>query len=339
MLYNRVIHNNNLIGDDFMFYVISVLSYIIYSILVVTLFVTGLVSSLSSGHALVSTLKIVVIIFLLYEIFVEWKIYLYPKKASLIQRRLSKHDLLIFFSVFFGALFSYLTNYNFALGAVVASSLIGLIGGLLIPTLAIPIYCGSFAGMVSSLLVSDPFFVIVIGLFAGLLYVAGSETFKGFGGKLGATAYFATLLASICFNTIGDTMIGGPVTIQYDVFIVFIIGSLGTYFINARYKIGVVVASALLGLTFGLILPNVFDNGNSLAVALFCGTFIGMSTTTKLTTRVSVAIASMIGTIVFLYTTPYFAGLGGKLGLIAFGSSITTAGIYNLKSHLFKHHD
>lgn len=317
-----------------MFYYISILSYIIYSFLVAKLFLTGLVSSFAAGHIIVSILKIIVIIFLFYEIIVEWRVYLRPKKSVLLKRKLTKRDLFVFLSVFLGALISYLVNYNFALGAVVASSLIGLIGGLLLPAFAVPIYCGSFAGMVSSLLVSNTWSVIAIGFFAGLLFVAGSETFKGFGGKLGATAYFATLLASICFSTFSDTMTISAVTVQYDVFIVFIIGSLGTYFINEKYKIGVVVASSLLGLTFGLILPNMFSNGSSLAVALFCGTFIGMSTTSKLSTRVSVIIASVIGTIIFLYTAPYFAGLGGKLGLIAFGSSIVTAGIYNLKAYI-----
>jgi hypothetical protein len=225
-------------------------------------------------------------------------------------------------------------NHNFELGAVVASSLVGLIGGLLLPSLAVAIYCGSFAGMVSSLLVSDMLSIITIGIFAGLLYVFGSETFKGFGGKLGATAYFATLLSSIFFDTIGETMTGGLITFQYEVFIAFIVGSVGTYFMNEQYKLGAVVSSSLLGIIFGLILPNIFLNGNSLAVALFCGTFIGMSTTSKLTTRTSVLIASVIGTIIYLYTAPYFAGLGGKLGLIAFGSTIATAGIYNFKSHI-----
>lgn len=317
-----------------MFYYISILSYIIYSFLVAKLFLTGLISSFAAGHIIVSILKIIVIIFLFYEIIVEWRVYLYPKKTNLLKKKLTKRDFLVFLSVFLGALISYLINYNFALGAVVASSLVGLIGGLLLPSFATPIYCGSFAGMVSSLLVSNTLSVAAIGLFAGFLFVAGSETFKGFGGKLGATAYFATLLASIFFDTFSNTMTSSAITVQYDVFIAFIIGSLGTYFINEKYKIGVVAASSLLGLTFGLILPNVFTNGGSLAVALFCGTFIGMSTTSKLSTRISVIIASVIGTIIYLYTAPYFAGLGGKLGLIAFGSSIATAGIYNLRTHI-----
>lgn len=317
-----------------MYYFFSIVSYIVYSILVLSLFLTSLMSSFTTGHPVIAVFKSIVIIFLIYEIIVEWRVYLSPKKKDLLQKTLTKHDISVFLSVFLGALFSYLINHNFQLGAVVASSLIGLIGGLLMPALAVPIYCGSFAGMVSSLLISDPLAIITVGIFAGLLYVSGSETFKGFGGKLGATAYFATLLASIFFATLGDTMTGVDVTLQADIFIVFIIGSLGTYFIDTQYKISAVVASALLGLTFGLILPNVFDNGQSLAVALFCGTFIGMSTTTKLTSRISVMVASLIGTIIFLYTAPYFAGLGGKLGLIAFGSTIATAGIYNLKSHI-----
>ena len=319
-----------------MFYYFTVLSYLIYSFLVAKLFLTSLVSSFTSGHLLVTFLKIIVIAFLLYEIIIEWRVYLRPKKTELIKRKLIKRDFIVFLSVFLGALCSYLLNHQFALGAVVASSLVGLIGGLLLPSLAIPIYCGSFAGMVSSLLVSDALSVITVGVFAGLMFTAGSETFKGFGGKLGATAYFATLLASIFFETFSDTMTGGAITLKYDVFIAFIIGSLGTYFINKQYKIGSVAASSLLGLAFGLILPNIFANGNSLAVALFCGTFIGMSTTSKLSTGISVIIASVIGTVIYLYTSPYFAGLGGKLGLIAFGSSIATAGIYNFRTHILK---
>lgn len=317
-----------------MFYILSVLSFITYSFLVASLFITSLMSSLTSGHMFISFLKLGVIALLFYEIFIEWRVYLYPKKSSLLKRKLDFQDFYIFISVFLGALSSYYINHSFQLGAVVASSLVGLIGGLLIPKLAVPIYCGSFAGMVSSLLASDPLSVVLIGMFAGLFYVIGSETFKGFGGKLGATAYFATLLVSFLFDKVGQTMTGNDISVHYDVFIVFIIGSLGTYFINERYDIGVVVASSLLGISFGLIFPNVFSNGHSLAVALFCGTFIGMSTTSKLTTRISVVHASLIGTIIYLYTAPYFAGLGGKLGLIAFGSTIATAGLYNFKTYI-----
>jgi len=61
-----------------------------------------------------------------------------------------------------------------------------------------------------------------------------------------------------------------------------------------------------------------------------------MSTTSKLENWASVILASAIGTIIYLYTAPYFAGLGGKLGLIAFGSTITTAGINNFKAYISK---
>lgn len=317
---------------DIMFYVLSVLSFALYVFLVTTLFFTSLMSSLSTGHFIVSIFKFIVICFLLYEIWTEWHVYLRPKKTDLLKRRFTKHDFQVFLSVFLGAICTYYLNHNFSLGAVVASSLIGIIAGLLLPKFAVPIYCGSFAGMVSSLLASDTLSLITIGVFAGILFVAGTETFKGFGGKLGATAYFATLLSSIFFNKFSDTMVGGEINLHPHVFIVFIIGSIGTYLINEQYNIGVVTASGLLGLTFALILPNIFSNGHSLAVALFCGTFIGMSTTSKLSTRVSVMVASLIGTIIFLYTAPYFAGLGGKLGLIAFGSTVATSGIYNFRN-------
>lgn len=317
-----------------MFYYLSSISFIVYSILVATLFITSLLSSMRTGHYIMSVFKLIIIAFLLYEIFIEWFIYHKPKKDKLKLRTFKISDAYILLSVFAATLFTYILNHDFSLGAVVASSLIGLIGAILFKKYAVPIYCGSFAGMVSSLLIHDPYLVILVGLFTGTLYVLGSETFKGFGGKLGATAYFGTLLASLVYGTFDQTMTDHFVVIDYEVFIIFIIGALGTYLINDKLKTGAVIASSIIGITGGLILPNVFSSGTALAVALFCGTFIGMSTTTKLTSRVSVIQASVIGTIIYLYTTPYFAGLGGKLGLIAFGSTIATAGFYNLRSNL-----
>ncbi len=325
-----------------MYYMLSVLCFITYSFLVSKLFLTSLMSSLATGYYFISLLKLLVIFFLFYEFLVEWRVYLYPKRTILIGRLLTRRDSLVFLSVFGGTICSYYLNHSLSLGAVVASSLVGLVGGLLLPSLAIAIYCGSFAGMVSSLLASDPLSVIAIAFISSLFFVFGSETYKGFGGKLGATAYFATFITSIFFKTFSDTMTDTTISLRYDIFIVFIIGSLGTYYINDRYDISVVVASSLLGLTFGLIFPNIFDNGQSMAVALFCGTFIGMSSTSKLSTWISVMLASIIGTIIYLYTAPYFAGLGGKLGLIAFGSTISTAGLYNFRTSLseyMKHTD
>jgi hypothetical protein len=272
----------------------------------------------------------------LYEIAVEWFVYHKPKKKTLLIKTYTKKDLYIFLSLVVGALLTYYLNHDLGLGAVVASSLIGLIGGLLVKEYAVPIYCGSFAGMVSAAIIQDFSGTLLVAVFAGLLYVLGQETFKGFGGKLGATAYFGTLFASFIADSFNDTMVPTDVSLQTDVFIIFILGGIASYLIKEQIQTGAVVSSALLGLIGGLILPSLFDNGSALAVALFCGTFVGMSTTSKLSTRISVLIATFIGAVVFSYTAPYFAGLGGKLGLIAFGASITTSGFYNLRNHIIK---
>lgn len=319
-----------------MFYILSIFSYIVYIFLIIKIFVTSLISSLAAGHFIVSFMKIVIAFFLFYEIIFEWIVNIYPQKNDLLKKRLCKSDFYIFLSVFLGTLCTYFMNHSLGFGPVIASSLIGLIASFLLPSMAVPIYCGSFAGMVSHLLVSENSAIIIIALFTGILYVIASETFKGYGGKLGATAYFATLLTSIFFDTYTSAMTGASIELKYDIFIVFTIGSLGAYFINERYKIGAVVSSSLFGLIFGLILPNIFANGTLLATALFCGSFIGMSTTKKLTTKGSFVIASIIASTLFLYTEPFFDGLGGKLGLIAFASSISTAGIYNFKNNIFQ---
>lgn len=314
-----------------MLYYLSTISFIIYSLLVTVLFITSLISSFTTGHYLVSAFKVIVIIFLLYEIAVEWFVYHKPKKILFKEKVLSKNELYTFIAVFFGAVGSYLLNHNFQLGAVVASALIGILGAILIKKYAIPIYCGSFAGMVSSVLVEDLVLIILVALFSGILYTLGSETFKGFGGKLGATAYFGTLLGSFFYDTFAYTMTETYISIEHEVFIVFIVGALGTYLINKYLDTGAVLASALIGISGGLIQPNLMQSGSALAVALFCGTFIGMSKPAKLSSRLSVIIASLIGSTIYLYTASYFAGLGGKLGLIAFGSSVATAGFLNFR--------
>lgn len=311
-------------------YYLSVISYIIYAILVVKLLVTSLISSVITGHFVASILKIIVLIFIFGIFLGEWRSNLKEHKSIFLNKKLTKNDLIIFLSVIAGTLLSYILNHNFGLGPVVASGIVGLLGGLLLPNYAVPIYSGSFAGMVSSMLIDNAFSILITGILAGVLFVSGLEVFKGYGGKLGATAYFGTLTASIFFDTISKTMTGDSITLQIEIFVVFMIGALGTYFINQRFHTGAVIASSILGLSSGLLLPVLFSSGDSLAVALFCGTFIGMSSITRLPSKVSIVIASIIGGIIFSYTAPYFGGLGGKLGLIVFGSSIATAGLYDL---------
>jgi uncharacterized membrane protein YeaQ/YmgE (transglycosylase-associated protein family) len=94
-----------------------------------------------------------------------------------------------------------LQKYGFS--AVLAASLVGLIGSLIghllnFPQLPFVILMGSFVGMTNTLMSSFPF-VILAGISSGLLYSISHSFFAGFGGRLGVIAFICTVL---CFYLI-----------------------------------------------------------------------------------------------------------------------------------------
>lgn len=313
---------------------LSIIAYLIYMIIVVQLIITSIVSSFISQHFIITIFKGFIFLFLLYELLNEWFKYLSKKRAALLIKQYDIKYALIFASVLISTLLTYLLNHYIALGAVVSSALIGMIGATLFKDYDVPIYCGSFAGMVSINVIPNTYGILIVSALTGLFYIMGIEVFRGFGGKLGATAYFATLSAAFLTGRFNETMLNATVKLPPWIFIFFIIGAISTYVINIKLKTGVVLSSSIVGLIGGLILPNIFLAGTQMAIALFCGTFIGMSAAEKLCFKKCIIIASIVGSILFAYTNPYFSGLGGKLGLIAFSSSIATAGYYNLKKYL-----
>lgn len=294
------------------------------------IFILSTVSSFISGHWFISVLKVPITFFMTYELVNEWKSYLKVKKVLLKNQFPGKEELFIFLSVLAGSLITYFLNHDLALGAVMASSIIGISASILLKKYQVPIYCGSFAGMVSSTVISSYPGIIIVGIFAGILFILSKDVFKGFGGKLGATAFFGTAVSAVLFGTITSTMSSAEIAMNYQLVIYFFIGAVGTFLLRDRLKLSVVLCSAMLGLLGAVFLPLIYgEAGALLAVGMFCGTFVGMSSIERLYSLKGVMFASILGAVVFSYTQPYFIGLGGKLGLIAFGSAIATAGFFN----------
>ncbi|MBN2794565.1 MAG: hypothetical protein JXR88_04105 [Clostridia bacterium] len=319
-----------------MFYYLHVIAYLIYTFIMLKLISTSIYSSFIEKHYVFTGLKIFVFIFLCYEIFNEYFKYLRKKKTELTKQRPNHHTTWTLVLIFLGTMLSFTLNHTFHLGAVVSSSLVGILGVYFFKTYQVPIYCGSFAGMVSITIIPDFWMVSLVGLLTGLLYIIGQEVFKGFGGKLGATAYFGTLLASFLSGTLEHSLEETLVQLSPWMFVFFTLGAILTFYLNVKFHIGVVLSSSLIGLMGGVSLPFLFSNGSTMALTLFCGTFIGMSAAEKLCFKKCIVLASLLGAIIFAYTLPFFPGLGGKLGLIAFSASVATAGYYNLKDQFIK---
>ncbi len=101
-------------------------------------------------------------------------------------------------------------------------------------------------------------------------------------------------------------------------FLGVLIGGVLTCIICRDFKLSTVVAASLVGITAHLVVPKY-------SVPVYCGAFVGMTSNALLFTRSEVAIASAIAGIIFVLSSYVFGGFGGKLGTIAFISTIITS--------------
>lgn len=99
-----------------------------------------------------------------------------------------------------------------------------------------------------------------------------------------------------------------------------ILGIYGTYFLVQQDLLSPVLASAFSGLIASLI----FKNATDLIAAIYCGSFAGMG---LVLTGTELIVTSILEILLLLILQPIFKGFGGKLGLIAYISSIVTDSI------------
>jgi len=79
------------------------------------------------------------------------------------------------------------------------------------------------------------------------------------------------------------------------------------------------------------VLPALFPEiGGSLAVMAICASFVGMSAATHFPNVVPMAIAGLFLALIFIYSSPYLGGAGGKLGTMAFGAGLSVRGFMDL---------
>jgi hypothetical protein len=251
------------------------------------------------------------------------------------------HLIFEFLAVVLGGIGTYYLAYFIGLGAVVASSLIAIVADMLVPEYGVPAYCGSFVGMSSNILFINHSEVALASAFAGLVYVLTRDIFAGFGGKLGTIAFIG---ASITTFSLGREFLLVPIAdwkTNLWVLVIALIATPLTFYLNCYRGYGPVLASGVVGLIAGLILPVLFpQNGYMLAVVVICASFTGMSNTNRCPIFWHIFIAGLFTGMLFIFTTPLLGGAGGKLGTIAFASTISTCGltqfirrVYGKKAH------
>ena len=242
----------------------------------------------------------------------------------------------IFFVVVCGAIITYTLKVDVGLGAVVAASLVALIASLIIPNYGIPIYCGAFVGMTSSRLLINHTELSFAAIVAAILFLLTDRVFNGCGGKLVTIAFTGTLITG--FGLKREFLIT-PVP-EWDliglIILFSVIAAVATFWLSVYLKHGGVIASGIVSISGGLILPAVYPNdvGSTLAVMVICASFAGMSSAQRFLSLFQMVLVGLICGIIFIYSMPLAGGAGGKLGTIAFGSVLAVLGYVDLTKTL-----
>lgn len=247
-----------------------------------------------------------------------------PKKSSA-RFRPDKDVYLNILFVVIGGLFVYVLNDLLLIHTVLGSALVGVVGGLVFKKYEAAVFCGSFIGMTSPEVFNYPEFILV-STFGGILFVLVLDILKGYGGKLGTTAFiFGFLFYFIFYNN------PSPATVftNEQMMIIIICSSLAawiTYIFNVKFEMGPVLASGLIGLFIGVVLViEGSDFSLCLASILFGATFVGMCSK-DVCKPWFILTAGLLFGVVYIVMIP-FGGLGGMLGTTALISVVSLYGI------------
>lgn len=236
----------------------------------------------------------------------------------------SKDDLFILLSVIVGAYLTFILNYTMGMGAVLASSLVGLGASWAVRKYAVPVYCGSFIGMACNLIFSNPLVIGLAALISGTLFILSKTIFDGYGGKCGFIAFVGTYTVSLITQEPLRVIPPLEPRLYLYVFLVAIIAGISTFTLHSSEKMDTVSASALVGLIVALLYP---DAGHVIVISAFCASFTGMTSSKHFDKKTDIVVASVITALLYVAAFSLFDGSGGKLGALAFMGSISTGGL------------
>lgn len=122
------------------------------------------------------------------------------------------------------------------------------------------------------------------------------------------------------------------------VFIILLVSILSTcitYYINIHLEKGPVLASAVVTLLSGLILPRFFHEiGTLLALVATTGSYAAMVSRERFPNIKDMVYVGILCGTLFILTQDVFVGVGGRLGTIAAISGLTWLGINKVKGKI-----
>jgi len=242
----------------------------------------------------------------------------------------SKTDLLDYLFALIASVMTYLFAMLNFVSPVLASASIGLLGSLLLKKHDKAIFAGSFLGMAEAAVFGVGGF-LVAALIMSLVFVLTKTLFQGVGGKLGTVAFSGAVLAYFIFDLTPLSSINLSIKDSVFIIIAAIAGAVLTRVLSEYKEIGVVKTSSIIGLIFVIIFDyQNFSISPYIAIVGFGGSFVGMSDKVRMKNRFVVGFGGLIFGVIYYLSLSRFVGFGGKLGTIAFVSSIITIGLFSL---------
>lgn len=110
-------------------------------------------------------------------------------------------------------------------------------------------------------------------------------------------------------------------------FLTFLIGCSFCFFLQSEYHLSVVVAAALTGLMGTFIPESKRIDSVHVHANIYMGAFVAMGSKVVSAGPEQILLVSFLGSSIYFLMSPYFKGFGGRLGLIAFISSLLGIGM------------
>lgn len=99
---------------------------------------------------------------------------------------------------------------------------------------------------------------------------------------------------------------------------IMIVAGIATYTVSIVLKKGAVIASAVVTLASGMLIPYFFPTmGPLLTTAAACASYAGMISVENALNLFEMAIISLMTGILFIAANSAYPGIGGRLGTIA----------------------
>ena len=153
-----------------------------------------------------------------------------------------------------------------------------------------------------------------------VFFLAAAMAFSTHTGFVVVLLFISTALLPYAYTVIWKKTKHDPPQVinSYFALVVTMFGALAAYFLNIELGLGSVLAAAIVGSVGALALdPMAKDRFHSLAIPLYCGAYVGMSSSVVLGGFLEVVLAGFFTGSLFALAKNVMPGVGGKLGTMS----------------------